>query len=282
MYLIKLDEALPLAMGDRFILRDSGRQTVVGGGRVLDPTVTNRLATDQLTELADALDSSNNAKATALLSVRGVAGLRELEVASGGGAPTTGLRAGSVVLSDSAARQIRATTIETISGYHALHPLRPGIPKAELASRVNASLDIIDAIVDSDDSVVEADGFVRSIGFSNDLPPELEDRWSKVREKLEKSFDVPRMSAIDLEDEAIHALLRTGDLVQIGPDLVFTANQVDEMHSRVSDLPNDFSVAQFRDEFEMTRRQAVPTLEWLDKSGWTRRTGDGRTVRRRS
>ena len=89
------------------------------------------------------------------------------------------------------------------------------------------------------------------------------------------------MSAIDLEDEVVHALIRNGELVQVGEDLVFTSNQIDEVRTRIADLPDGFSVSQFRDEFGMTRRQAVPILEWLDKSGVTKRSGDGRVVRRR-
>jgi hypothetical protein len=139
---------------------------------------------------------------------------------------------------------------------------------------------VLDAIIETAESITESDGFVYSIEFTNELPPDLVTRWSEVKTFLESSFDVPRMSAIDLGDETIHALIRSGNLVQIGPDLAFTSHQVDEIHRRISDLPDDFSVSQFRDEFGMTRRQAVPTLEWLDKTGWTRRTGDGRTVRR--
>jgi selenocysteine-specific elongation factor len=141
---------------------------------------------------------------------------------------------------------------------------------------------MIDAIIESADVVGEADGFVRSVDFNNELPPEVADRWSDVKEDLERSFDVPRMSAIDLEDEVVHALIRNGELVQVGADLVFTSNQIDEVRTRIADLPDGFSVSRFRDEFGMTRRQAVPILEWLDKSGVTKRSGDGRVVRRRS
>ena len=89
------------------------------------------------------------------------------------------------------------------------------------------------------------------------------------------------MSAIDVGDETLHALIRHGDLVKVGPDLVFTSEQISEIESRTAELPDGFSVSQFRDNFAMTRRHAVPLLEWLDKSGWTKRVGDGRTVRRR-
>jgi selenocysteine-specific elongation factor len=87
------------------------------------------------------------------------------------------------------------------------------------------------------------------------------------------------MSAIDLGGETIHALIRNGDLVKVAPDLVFTSGQIAEIQRRITDLPDGFSVSQFKDEFGMTRRQAVPMLEWLDKSGWTKRVGDGRSVR---
>jgi selenocysteine-specific elongation factor len=90
------------------------------------------------------------------------------------------------------------------------------------------------------------------------------------------------MSAIELEGEVIHSLIRKGELVQVGTDLVFTSGQIEEVRTRTADLPDGFSVSEFKDEFGMTRRQAVPMLEWLDKSGLTKRSGDGREVRRRS
>ena len=96
---------------------------------------------------------------------------------------------------------------------------------------------------------------------------------------MEASFDVPRASAIAVDEEVLHFLVRRGDLVRIGDDLVFTRAQADEIVRRVAELPDGFTVADFRDHFGMARRQAVPTLEWLDATGRTRRQGDGRTVR---
>jgi selenocysteine-specific elongation factor len=150
-----------------------------------------------------------------------------------------------------------------------------------LASTVDVTLEVINAVIGTDGALVEAEGSVQGIGFSNELPPEMAERWSRVKADLETSFDVPRMSAIDLDDEIIHALTRSGELAQVGPDLAFTVSQIEEVQRRIADLPDGFSVSQFKDSFGMTRRQAVPTLEWLDKTGWTKRTGNGRTVRRR-
>jgi selenocysteine-specific elongation factor len=279
--LIDLDNPLPLAMGDRFILRDSGRQAIVGGGRVLEPNAIDHPTMNQLSSLAESVDSSADERATALLSARGSAQLDELAKASGGGEPLSGLRAGSTVISDAVAQQIRSRAIDAVSEYHAGYPLRPGISKAELASTVEVSLGVIDAVIATDDALVETEGSVQAVGFSNELPPEMAERWSRAKADLETSFDVPRMSAIDLDDETVHALIRSGELVQVGPDLAFTVDQIEEVHRRLADLADGFSVSQFKDSFGMTRRQAVPILEWLDSLGWTKRTGDGRTVRRR-
>jgi selenocysteine-specific elongation factor len=280
-YLINLSEAVPIAMGDRFILRDAGRQAVVGGGQVLEPAAVARLTENQLAMLVSVVDSSPDEKASALLSVRGISDLGLLAMASGGGSPSTGLRDGSAILSQSRAASVLADVTETVAEYHISHPLRPGMPKPELATQIGVSLGLVDATIEAATAIAESHGLVHKVGFVNELPPDVLADWAEAKVALEQSFDVPRMSAIELSDETVHALIRKGDLVRVGPDLVFTSHQIAQIQSRVADLPDGFSVSHFRDEFGMTRRQAVPMLEWLDKSGWTKRVGDGRTVRRR-
>ena len=279
-YLVILDHALPLAMGDRFILRDSGRQAVVGGGRILEPHATGRPTEEQISLLSSSVSDSPNDKATALLTVQGTSDLDLLHAASGGGVPEAGLRAGSMVLSPAVADRTLADATSLISKYHRQFPLRPGVPKAELTSQIGTTLGLVDAMVASNPTLAEENGYVRLHDFANERTPREAARWSAVKRSLEASFDVPRMSAIELDDELLHSLIRDGELIQIGPDLVFTSGQINDIQNRIGDLPKGFSVSQFRDEFSMTRRQAVPMLEWLDKSGWTRRSGDGRTAKR--
>ncbi|MEN8040056.1 MAG: selenocysteine-specific translation elongation factor [Actinomycetota bacterium] len=279
-YLVTLEEPLPVAMGDRIILRDAGRRSVVGGGRVLDPQSPRRVPESALAPLESALSSSPNEMANALLTVRGVAAIPEIFKATGGGTPSTGLRSGDTILSDVAVADIESRAESIVESYHADHPLRPGIPSPELATQIGTELHILDAVIANSEAIRASKGAVHLATFEGTLMPDQEAEWLSVQASLESSFDVPRMSAIDLPDELLHALIRRGDLIQITPDLVFTRSQTEDIHARLTDLPSEFSVAQFRDEFGMTRRQAVPTLEWLDRTGWTRRSGDVRTVRR--
>jgi len=280
-YKISLEQALPVAMGDRFILRDSGRKAVVGGGRILMPAPGNPVTEDQIYLLMEAADRSPDDRAAALLAVRGSADVSELLMATGGGESHEGLLAGTTMYSQNAVDRMVSSTAEITADYHTRHPLRPGIPKAELASQLGIPHDAVDMIVGAVSALGEEDGFVSREGFVHKLTADQSERWSTVKASMERSFDVPRMSAIDLDGEVMHSLIRSGSLIPVGPDLVFTSGQIEELHARIGDLPADFSVSQFKDQFGMARRQAVPTLEWLDKTGWTLRSGNSRTVRKR-
>ena len=91
---------------------------------------------------------------------------------------------------------------------------------------------------------------------------------------------VRRTSQLDLDAETLHAVIRDGRLVRLGDDLAYLPEQIDEITRRLSEMEDGFTVADFRDVMGMSRRQAVPVLEWLDAQGWTSRRGDVRNVRR--
>ena len=61
---------------------------------------------------------------------------------------------------------------------------------------------------------------------------------------------------------------------------MFLPEQIAAFASALDHIEGEFTVAEFRDLFEITRRQAVPLLEWFDKQGTTVRRGDTRVVRR--
>ena len=102
--------------------------------------------------------------------------------------------------------------------------------------------------------------------------------WEAARALLSAGLAVLRASDLSLPAEVIHALIRSGDLVRIDSDLLLLADQVETITARLSSLPDRFTVAMFRDHFGLSRRHAVPLLEWLDAEGWTRRSGDERSV----
>jgi selenocysteine-specific elongation factor len=97
---------------------------------------------------------------------------------------------------------------------------------------------------------------------------------------LQTNLAVPRASQLGLEADLLHALIRDERLVRVGDDLVFLPEQISAVASALDRFEDEFTVAEFRDLLEITRRQAVPLLEWFDKQGITLRRGDTRVVRR--
>jgi selenocysteine-specific elongation factor len=278
-FVITADSRVPATLGDRFILRDSGRKAVVGGGRILDPHPGARPGTRDVDMLADVLDKDPAMRATALLGLRGIARTESLIIDGGGGTAPDGLIAGPYTVSQAETLTITASMHVVVGTYHADFPLRPGIGHGEIATRLDVDEVIISAIVADDPTFVMNEGAVAAADFTHAVTDQDEEAWGTVCQALEMSFAVPRMSTIDLPAELLHAILRRGDLVQVGDDLAFTRHQIGEITEAARSLPPGFTVADFRDSLSMTRRQAVPTLEWLDRTGVTIRSGDGRIAR---
>jgi len=271
---------IPLTMGDRFILRDTGRQLVVAGGTIIDPNPIHRPSAGDIAILSSAVLGSPADRADALVTVHEAIGVDEVRRSAGGGVPSTGAAIGSMHFSASALEHRGRELASSVDEYHNEYPLRPGLPKSEASSRLGGNADLVTMLADSLPDLMEEGPFIRRRAFVPEFTAAEMEEWGATRSLLAGDLAVPRASNLGLSDEVLHALLRSGDLVRIGDDLVLLPDQVKTVTSGLSALPDGFTVAAFRDEFGLARRHAVPLLEWLDAQGWTRRDGDGRSVRR--
>ena len=281
--MMALDAAVPAAIGDRVIIRESGRQAVVGGGSVIDTNPQGRVLKDSAETLADAMAtaSSPSQMADALVISRGSEKLDTLAASTGGGRPESATIVGATAFSEAFAATTTSAAVVQAEQYHTDHPRRPGIPNAELASKLGVDRVVLDHLVAVSTELSGVEGSVQHASFSHALSEADETSWQSAKTELEASFDVPRSSQIPLDPEVLHALIRRGDIVRIDDDLVYTSSQIAEILTRVAELSDGFTVSEFKDHFLMARRQSVPLLEWLDKTGVTLRRGDGRTVRAR-
>jgi selenocysteine-specific elongation factor len=280
--LLGLPAPLPVAMGDRFILREVGRRAVVGGGRVLDPAPSSRVAAARrsLSLLRAAVPEPADRRAAALLEVRGRAALDELAAHSGGGRPDGALVAGHTAFSEEAMRQVMERAIRLTDEFHAANRLRPGIPKASLASRLGLEPAALELLVAQSDRLSDQGATIASGDFFNTLGPDEEDAWREARRRLvENGLTVPRADQLGLHRELLYSLIRQGRLTRVSEDLVYLPDQLDDLLVALRDLPDQFTVAEFRDALALTRKYAVPLLEWLDAAGVTVREGDLRRLR---
>ncbi len=275
---------LPLAAGDRLVVRDVGRRAVVAGGVVLDPMPPARSAQVRrsLEALRAAADGDPDARAAALLAGRGRAAVADLAAHSGGGSLGDATVVDGKAFSVAELDRLASRAVAESGDFHEANPLRPGIPAASLASRLGLTLAQLAAVVEREPGIVQEGGALRLAGFTGGFGRAEQAAWDAARAALEEAGPAaPRASQLGLGSELLHALLRDGELVRVADDLVYLPADLDDIAATVAELADGFTVADFRDLLGVSRRQAVPLLEWLDKAGVTARSGDTRTVRRR-
>jgi selenocysteine-specific elongation factor len=155
------------------------------------------------------------------------------------------------------------------------------MPAPALASSLHISDAVLEAVVAACADLDLVGPVVRLAGFAPRLEGTGSEAWAAARTRLEEAgFAAPRRDELGLEPEVIHALTRDGTLVAVGDDLVYLRETLDGIVAATRAMADGFSVAGFRDTLGVTRRHAVPLLEWMDRAGITRRDGDLRSLRR--
>ncbi|MDX1449528.1 MAG: SelB C-terminal domain-containing protein, partial [Acidimicrobiia bacterium] len=250
--------------------------------RVLDPSPPRpRRLRAGVDALRMTLDEDTDHRAAALLDVRGRDTLENLSCDSGGGAPPDCIRAGRWAMTAAEAQNLGDVLAALVSRFHADNPLRPGIPSAEAASRLGVEPEILAVLVEHSDELIADGASIRASSFSGVRTAEQEAAWSEARDRLLEagSTAVPRVAELGIGPELVHSLVRDGELVRVSDDFVYLPVQIEELVSAIRDMDGSFTVSEFKDRSGLSRKYAVPFLEWTDRTGITVRQGDSRRLR---
>jgi selenocysteine-specific elongation factor len=286
---IRLAKPTVLDFSDRFIIRDSGRKQTVGGGVVLEPHPT-KFRGDAAVAAARArmVVGSRDDYVLVLLDEAGFLPLDEIFVRTGVSPEAAKdlpvLTLPSFAVSPDAFDRIAAQALAHVRAYQSSHSLDPGLPLTTLRSALRLDHRFVDELVDelARRKVVVADGaVVRTPDFTPMiLAPERDQILQELKEAGASPPTVAQLSAAFGAD-MVRALVRSGDLIQVSPEYVYTAEWVEQvkeaLRSRIAGA-GPFTVAEFRDLIGTTRKFAVPFLEYLDRTGFTARQGDVRKL----
>lgn len=275
--ILQLQHPLPIAVGDRFIIRDTGRRLVVAGGRVLDPA-PGRTRTALAETLRIDPEADPDQQAGTLLELRGADSLTRLWRQTRGGRPK-GHLAGDTVVSDRVFDNLVADAVEMVASEHRAHPLRVGLPIATLTEQLGVAPEIAELVIEETAELIKSGPDVSHRDHEIAMPDEAMTAWERAREALAGDLAVPTISELGLDVELLHLQLRSGELVKISQDLVMLPDQIEAITRTIEEMPQGFTVAQFRDATGLSRKYAVPLLEWSDREGITLRRGDTRTRR---
>lgn len=288
------DQPIVARAGDRFVLRAESPAATIGGGVVLDP-----LASPRARPLVGA-ERTVTALLEALLADAGSAGMPVAELAirlpfAGHGVAAAldavgAWQLGPTVVAGEVRERLGASMLATLRAFHAAHPLDEGAPSGWLRAQVRAGSDVGVAVLDllRRRAEVEVDGaVVRAAGFR----PTLDVAGEALRDAL-----LTALARTPREPEAVHELAerlradparvtavahhlaRRHLLVAVEPDRFYLASAVEEQVAALADALRDGaarSASELRSVLGVTRKFAIPFLEFCDLRGVTTRDPEG-------
>jgi len=295
--------------GDRVVLRDAAATRTLAGGRVLDPFAPARhRRTPQRLALLDAaaLDTPAARMQAALLVARQGFDLSQWARAEGlcksalpalpegvlyaqaDGAPGWALDAAGT-------QAARAATLAALARYHGAQPEELGPDAARLRRLALAKLpdplwrELLAGLLSSG-RVVQRGAFVHLPAHGVRLSAGEERIAQKVAAALQQAgFEgawVRDLARDAREPEALmrstlSRLARRGELHQVVKDLFYPPRTIHRLAAIARELgaASDVTAARFRDATQLGRKRAIQVLEYFDRVGLLRRTGDVHRLR---
>ena len=273
---------MPLARGDRFVLRDAGAGLTFGGGVVVDPLPPPAKG-KETAALIDALWRARGTDALdVLLSAEGELSLQDVRLRIGltqipEGIPNLG---GRLFSGPRAARLIEGARSH-LRDHHRDFPLERGMAKAKLSKLLELDAEVADDLLARDPGTVVEGSLVRLASHAVSITPvQIEERDAVVARLDAARFSPPVSADLEVEPSLLRALEDSGVLVRIA-DFHLTAGRMDELKAVVTSAIRERgpqTVAEIRDLLGTTRRFALPLCEWMDGARITRRNGNLRSL----
>jgi selenocysteine-specific elongation factor len=301
--LTRISSRQPLLIlpGDRFVLRNS--MTTVGGGRVIDPFPPVRMSRIKTTERLRALLSANDKERLKLLVEESAQGRKIVNLVKATGwspqqiktlaAGESGLyvcEAEQRVISLAWLEQKRAQLAQWLREFHRQNPSAPGAPIHQARSALMSGVEPKLA-----ESILRTSPEVKVSGETISLATHQAQTTSgeiAVRRKLEQLYKAAALApplqrdalaAAGVSEQAartqLEALVKNKTLVRLSGDLLVHADAIQIVKESLQKYKGRrFSVPEFKEWTNISRKFAIPLLEYLDRQHITRRNGDARIV----
>jgi selenocysteine-specific elongation factor len=321
---LRLSRPVALVRGDRFILRWLSPSITVGGGMVIDPApgrrhrrfrqeVIERLETlahgtpEEILLQALEADQPNEARhlvervnlpletvstaINALLSEKQLLVLDDLDGALAELARPE--KSARYLVSAFGWREIAERMAAALGAYHRAHPLRQGMSREELRSRLQERLPGLGGrlfnqvialaahqglVAQNETSIWASEHVVR---FSPEQQGQVDALIARFKSQGYMSPSVAECTAAVGEDVFL-SLVEGGTLVRLSDDVAYLTETFEEMKARVVERIREtgaLTIANVRDLFGASRKYALALMEYLDEQRVTRRRGDVRVLR---
>ena len=290
-----------LLPGDRFIIRMFSPVVTIGGGVVLDTGERRYRAGDNPAARLDVLAGADAAARIALLvretpfglglsELGARTGMKEAEVAAGARGLVALAQPHPWYVDGAWFQQARTRLAQAAREFHQGQPLAPGIAKQDLRSRVmpEAPLFLLDALLAAAPELAVEGETVRLRTHQVVLRHDEEAARSAIEQAFERAgLATPAVAEVLAQAgvepararSLLQILLREKRLIRVSDDLVFHCSAIEKLRGLMAERKSArFNVAAFKDWTGVSRKYAIPLLEYLDREHITRREGDERRV----
>jgi len=309
---LEMRDPVVAVRGDRYILRRPSPGETLGGGTIVDHQPKGRhkrfnekvlkslnsLAagspSDVLLEAAMALNAAplkevvNRSRLESESASQALQGLLEngqlLQLEDGNLTVTSDL----LVIAAPHWTVLHDKAIQMVQAYYKNYPLRRGMPREELKSKLKLQPRVFNALVKKlvgEDALVDAAGTVSVPGHEIRFDSGQQARVQALMRRFDQNPYSPpsvKESQVDVGEEVFNALVELGQLKQLTPDVIFRAEDYDQMVTKVRTFINEkgqITVSDARDLFDSSRKYMLALLEYLDATGVTVRDGDFRKLK---
>ena len=314
---LRLESPVVAAYGDRFVLRSYSPQVTIAGGLIVDTLATRHRRknwTDVITYLNALARSVDDPIETVQLLVshageRGM-GLGEIRAKTGWTDATVRgavlesaeiYHTGDSLISTNSFEALKQRTLDELGAFHRRETLLSGMSREALRERAFAgilddiAITVLRELVTSR-KIISAGDTVRLAGHSSELTPgestarsKLESIYQaakfeppKLKEALEEAVDVSKLK-LDNVRRIFQLLIDAGRVVKISDEFYFHSVQIADLKSKLAafrDASPDHTidVAEFKELAGVSRKYAIPLLEYFDREKVTVRSGEKRLI----
>jgi selenocysteine-specific elongation factor len=311
---LELRQPVAALRGDRYILRRPSPGETLGGGIVVEPHPRGRhkLFSERVLGGLEALARGSPAEVLLeALSALGAAPLREvlarssLEAGAAAGALEQLVNSGQLlfleerqnplagdsellVTSNGHWQALAARTLQEVADHHHAYPLRRGMRREELKSRLRVSSRLFNALIRklvASHTLEESGPLVYRPGHQIHFTLQQENQVQTLLARFAAAPYAPpsvKEAQAEVGEELYNALIELGKFVTVSPDVIFRREDYTRMVAEVRRLleqHGSLTAAQVRDHFNTSRRYVLAFLEHLDALGLTIREGDLRRLK---
>ncbi|MFC2028497.1 selenocysteine-specific translation elongation factor [Chloroflexota bacterium] len=193
-----------------------------------------------------------------------------------------------IIISKDQLESIKQQIEIMIDNFHMNNPLKPGISREELKSKLNLETPVYNSIIrlmTEDKTLIERGSLLRRFDFMIQFSPEMESKRNELMDRFTENPHSPPSVKECLGvvgEDIFQAMIELGELIKVSSEVVFERNVYDSLLDQTKSFiqkEGKISVSQARDHFNTSRKYILALFEFFDSEGITKRIEDYRQLR---